>query len=111
MIGMRHCLYWSVLLVGLSACGDQPTASPSPNPSPTPTMVIVRTTLTDTVSGAVIGSAEHSVPMLPTQLSFSHPGYVTRDTWVHSPDARADLIPQDTFDLDFYRQLARNAFE
>lgn len=98
---------WLALLPLLTACGS----APSTGPSPVPTSTSVTVTITDTVSGAVIGSRVQAVNGLPAQITVSQAGYVTRETWISSADARVDLFPEAGFDLAFYRQLARNNFD
>ena len=96
-------------LIAVAGCSD---SAPSTGPSPVPSSPItVTATLTDTVTGATIGTSTQTAAALPARLLFAHPGYVTRDTWVHSAQVRTDLIPEAGFDLAFYRQLARNGLE
>ncbi|MEQ1760501.1 MAG: hypothetical protein ABL986_19490, partial [Vicinamibacterales bacterium] len=45
---------------------------------------------------------------LPAQVDVSAPDHVTRTTWVTTTTPRIDLFPLRGFDLDFYRQLARD---
>lgn len=109
-------------LLGGAGCGDgsTPGASPvgpssdpppaqTPPPPPVPSTVTVNGMLTDTVSGALLAQFTQTVDRLPARVTLSHPGYVTRETWLTAADGpRVDLFPERGFDLAFYRQLVRD---
>jgi len=67
--------------------------------------------MSDTISGASIGTFTQVVASLPARISVSAPDYVTREAWVTTTTPRVDLFPQRGFDLAFYRQLLRNDLE
>lgn len=103
---------WPLVLLVLVGCGGNTVTSPtapSPGPSP-PTSQTLTVRLTDTVTGAEIGSSVQTVNSLPAQFTFSRPGYVTRETWVQGSGS-VDLIPEAGFDLGFYREFARGALD
>src|SRR3990167_3307706 len=107
---MRHALLPSAFLIAAIGCGGSaPNTGPSPIQPAPPTTVTA--TLTDTVTGAALGTAEQPVSAFPALLTFSHPGYVTRQLWLPPAQATVDLIPEAGFDLSFYRQLARGALD
>jgi hypothetical protein len=64
----------------------------------------------DTVTGASVGGFSQTVNALPARVTVSQAGYITREAWVSSPEARVDLFPESGFDLTFYRQFVRNTF-
>ena len=99
----------ATLLVMVGCGSSAPRTGPTPLPTPAP--VTVTATLTDTVTGHEIGSVTQTVSALPARLTFTRPGYVTRDTWVRGTTATVDLIPEAGFDLAFYRQLTRGALD
>ena len=112
---MKAILAVSALLL-TAACSSSTPVSPSPQPTPaqpapvTPAPLTVTATLTNTVTGAVIGSSIQTVTSLPAQLTIAQAGYVTRQTWVSSAEPRIDLFPDAGFDLGFFRAFARDAF-
>ena len=63
------------------------------------------------MTGRNIGQSVQTVSALPARLTFSFPGYVTRETWIDATPATTDLIQEAGFDLAFYRQFARNAYD
>ena len=103
----------------LEACGggsDLPTVPsptspastvPVPAPFPPPTPTSWTGTVTDTITGAAISS--YSARLAGSRLTVSAPGYITRET--NAGVVAVDLIPEAGFDLDFYRQFARNSFD
>lgn len=100
----------------LTACGSSSPSSPSPTPVPTPApppvQLTVSATLTDTVTGASVGTYSQIVPSLPAILTIAQPGYLTRQVRVGGLSPAVDLIREAApFDLGFYRQLVRNGFE
>lgn len=101
---------WLMSLALLAAgCGSSPTG---PTPPPVPSTIQVSGTITDTVSGATIGSFVQSVNTLPALIPVSVAGYLTRQARVTSASPTVDLIPEAApFDLGFYRQLVRNGYE
>lgn len=90
-------------VTGSNAASESPSASPS--------RVAISTPITDTVTGAVVGRLEQEVDQLPTLLPISLAGYVTRQAWITNASSPVDLIPEASFDLNFYRQLARDDFD
>ncbi len=104
------CVTW----FAVSGCsGSSPTApSPTPQPTPTPSRITVSGTLTDTLTGAAIGSFSDEVPSLPAFVTVSANGFLTRKAWITSPTPAVDLIRDAApFDLGFYRQLARGSLD
>ena len=101
-----------LLAFGCAGCGaEPPITTPSPQPAPTPAVIHVLGTITDTVTGQLVGAFQEDVGRLPDELTIRHPGYVTRTLWVHSATPRVDLFPEAGFDLTFYRQLVRGALD
>lgn len=104
---MRWLLIALLLLAG---CGDSPTTitAPTPTPSPTtPAPARFTGTVTETLTGVPVQG--WSALVAGSRVTISAPGYMTRETRLAS--ASVDLIRQQGFDLAFYRQLARDAFE
>lgn len=97
-------------LLLLTGCGGNHQTGPSP--TPTPTQTHIAGTITDTMTGASVGSFSSDTSIFPARVSVSLAGYLTRETWVRSASPTVDLI-QDAapFDLGFYRQLVRNGYE
>jgi hypothetical protein len=60
-------------------------------------------TVTDTMTGRAIANA--TATLGGSRVSVAAPGYLTRET--RASAAAVDLIPEAGFDLDFYRQFAR----
>src|SRR3990167_3429402 len=107
---MRHALLPSAFLIAAIGCGGSaPNTGPSRIQPAPPTTVTA--TLTATVTGSALGPAEQPVSAFPALLTFSHPGYVTRQLWLQHAQATVDLIPEAGFDLSFYRQLPPGALE
>lgn len=102
---------WIALLPFLAACGSSPNTGPSPVPTPPQSSITLTGSITDTVSGAVIGQFSQAVNSLPARVTLSQAGYITRETWVHGDGARVDLFPDAGFDLAFYRQFARGGLD
>lgn len=100
---MRLALIALLLLTG---CGHDPTG-----PDPEPQSITVAGTLTDTVSGAILGSFAQTVPSLPALVQVSAAGHLPRTARISAASPTVDLIPEAGFDLAFYRQLARNGLE
>ena len=107
------------VIVLLSACGGGSVVSPTPTspsvvstPGPAAASTItVAGTLTDTVTGAPLGTFSESVARLPAALTLSAPGHLSRTTTVRTQGQTIDLIPEAGFDLEFYRQLARASLD
>ena len=120
-----------LLLLGL-ACGGSPTAPtrvvpggpapspapgppiapiPAPEPTPAPSGITITGTITSTATAQVIGHFSAISAGLPAPVTVSVPGYVTRQAWVSSATPTVDLFPEIGFDLEFYRQLARDNFD
>jgi len=98
------------LLVALltAACGGGGNV-PIPLTAPSPTEVTVTGTLSDTVSGAPIGTFSRTVPRLPMALEFTASGHYARTTLVTRDGQDVDLLPVNGFDLEFYQQIARGS--
>lgn len=94
------------LLLILVGCGSNPSG---PTPIP-PSAITVSGQLTDTVTGQSLGSYSQTVASLPALITLTQPGYLPRTAAIRSASQAVDLIPE-SFDLGFYRQLARNGFE
>jgi hypothetical protein len=88
-----------------------PTPVTTPTPSPAPASVTLTGTLTDTITGASIGTFSETVPRLPATLTLSALGHVARTTRVSAQGQVVDLIPESGFDLEFYRQFARDSLD
>lgn len=83
-----------------------------PSPTPAPQAATVAGAITDTVTGAAVGSFSQSVSGFPALLTISQSGYVTRQTMIGRVSPTVDLIHDAApFDMGFYRQLVRNGFE
>jgi hypothetical protein len=96
------------------ACGGSSRATVAPNPlapTPGPSGIAIAGTITDTITGATIGSFTQTAASLPIRVTVSAAGYVTRDTMVRSATPTVDLFPERGFDLAFYRQFLRNDFQ
>jgi hypothetical protein len=111
---MRLFLALLIVTGASSGCGGEVPTAPSPSstgPSAlgagTSTAIILTGTITDTVTGAFVGSFSAQTARLPAQVTVSAMGYVTRQTWVATVTPTVDLIPLRGFDLTFYRQFAR----
>lgn len=91
-----------------SACGSSPSG-----PTPVqPSRITVTGNITDTVSGAVLGSFTQEVAALPALVSVSAPGHHTRLARITAAQPTVDLIPDAApFDLTFYRQLVRSGLD
>ena len=81
-----------------------PTAS---SPPPVPPATTWSGTVTDTGTRAAI--VNYTATLNGSRVSVAAPGYITRDT--RATATAVDLIPEAGFDIDFYRQLARNGLE
>lgn len=115
----RALLFSAIVCIG---CGSDspmrsvtptpvPVPSPAPSPAP-PTTITVNGTITDTVSGAAIGTFSQTVSSLPASVTVSAPGHITRQTRVGSTSPIVDLIPSEPpFSSIFYGQLVRNMLE
>lgn len=105
--------WWIGIALILAGCGSSPTSPspvPQPIPQPQPSSITVTVSLIDTMTGAAIGSSVQSVNTLPALLPLSVAGYLPRTARISSASPTIDLIPE-SFDLAFYRQLARNGYE
>jgi len=97
-----------IALFVLAACGSNPSG---PTPVP-PASITVQGTLTDTVSGAVLGSFTQTVAALPALIDVSASGHLPRRARITSDRPTVDLIPDAApFDLTFYRQLVRGSLD
>lgn len=95
-----------VALLCLAGCGGSPSG-----PTPiTPQSITVSGQLSDTVSGVSLGTYSETVASLPALVTITRPGYLPRTAAIRSASQAVDLIPE-SFDLGFYRQLARNGHE
>lgn len=105
-----RCLGVILAAMLTTACGGSAPTTPTPIPVQQTT---VSGTLTDTVSGAPIGSYAQTVTKLPAMITVGASGYLSRDVRVSSiTPMTVDLIPDAApFSLAFYRQLARNGYE
>lgn len=105
---MRHAMIVALVCL-LPACGggSSPTA-PSPQPAQ-PTHIAG--TITDTMTGAAVGTFSAEAMLFPAKVTVSAAGYVTRETWVRSSSPTVDLIAEAGFDVGFYRQFARGTLE
>src|SRR5262245_29893154 len=111
---MRRILFVA-LLAASCGCGENrpsianpvgPTSPPAVAPPPS-TAPQFSGAVTDTVTrGPVAG---FTATISGSRLTVSAPGYVTRETVAGA--TTIDLIPERGFDLAFYRQFARNAFQ
>lgn len=103
---LKRAPFLALLLV--AACGGSPT-----RPSPTPSGPITLSgTITDTVSGATVGSFSQQVPSLPAFITVTADGFLTRQTSVSTATPTVDLIREAApFDLTFYRQMVRGALD
>ena len=103
---MRWLSFLVLLLAGCGGGGNSPTA-----PSP-PSSVTVNGTITETLRGGQVGTFTTTVSRLPATVTVSAPGFLTREVTISSPAATVDLIREaEPFDLTFYRELVRNAYE
>lgn len=101
-VGIRLACLLALLA---TACGGSPVG-------PTPTTITASGTLTDTVSGAPIGSYRETVTRFPARLTLSIAGHLQRDVEITAAGQTVDLIPTAApFDLEFYRQFARGTLE
>jgi hypothetical protein len=102
-----------------AACGggSTPPAPLAPTPpvsaptQPTQSLITISGTITDTITGAIVGPFTQTATSLPVRVSVSAPGYITRETVVRSATPTVDLFPERGFDLAFYRQLVRDDFQ
>ena len=105
------CLSVGIAFTLIGCGGSNQTTGPSTS-SPAPSAVTVTGTITDTVSGATVGSFTQTVAGLPPLLTISAPGYVTRQALIGRTSPMVDLIGESApFSLDFYRELVRNGAE
>jgi hypothetical protein len=97
---------------GGSSSGVASSVAPSPvaaTPAPSGgSGIAVTGTIGDTVSGAAIGTFVEMVPRLPARITVSASGHFPRTTTIAAQGQTVDLIPEVGFDLDFYRQFARD---
>lgn len=102
-----------LLALAVAACGGGSSTPTSPSVTPSPVVPTTPTTptftgrVTNTVTGAPVFGFDATITN--GRLLLSAPGYVPRDT--RAGVTTVDLIPEAEFDLEFYRQLARNGFE
>jgi hypothetical protein len=105
-MSLRHS--WIVVACLTAACGgggSNPVAFVAPSSPPT-----VTGTLSDTITGAPLGSFSRSVSGLPTLLEFTAPAHYPRTARVTRDGQDIDLLPADGgFDLEFYQQFARGS--
>ena len=108
----------ALVAVTVVACGGSeprtsvpaPTSLTAPSP-PAPPVITIDGTIMDTITRAVVGRFTQTAASLPVRVSVSAPGYFTRETVVRSATPTVDLFPEQGFDLEFYRQLARDNFQ
>lgn len=74
-----------------------------------PSTATVTGTLSDTVTGAPLGTFSRAVSFLPAVLEFTADGYHPRTTRITRQGQDVDLFPLQGFDLEFYRQFARDS--
>lgn len=105
-----------LLTFALAGCGGGSSTPTSPSVTPAPAVPTTPTTptaptftgrVTNTVTGAPVFGYDATI--MNGRLLISAPGYVPRDT--RAGVTTVDLIPEAEFDLEFYRQLARDGFE
>src|SRR5688572_31421891 len=115
-----HPCFLVLIVLTVAACGGgsdpraplAPTSLASASPPPTsPSMITIDGTITDTVTGAIVGRFSQTASSLPTRVSVSAAGYITRETIVRTATPTVDLFPERGFDLAFYRQIARDDFQ
>jgi hypothetical protein len=101
-----------------TGCGDDTVTRPSPisappavvaPPPPPSTAITVRIALTDVVTGADLGSETREVARLPALVAITRPGYLPREALVHTAAPSVSLVSESGFDLEFYRQFARDS--
>jgi hypothetical protein len=98
-----------------AACGGSSPSSPSVSSpvtptAPVPSTVSVDASLTETGSGAAVGSFQVTVSRLPALVEVTQPGFVPRSAWITSARPTIDLIRDAApFSLAFYRQFARGS--
>ena len=118
--GCGHAAALSILVLAVLAagCGGSNASVIGVTPSPvTPVTPVassgttVTGTLADTVSGAVIGTFSQQVARLPARLTLTAPGHLARSTTVTAQGQTVDLIPEAGFDLEFYREFARDLLD
>lgn len=124
--------YTLIVALTCSACGSSP-AAPAPIPVPVPPAQITLSGRVTATNGgqplagvqaalgantvATDGAGGFSFQMLPAgtlALALTGSGIVPRSVYVAAGSSRAvavDAISTAGFDLNFYRQIARNAFE
>lgn len=110
---MTRTFHLSSTLLALlaSACGSTNSpVGPSPMP-PASGATHITGTITNTMTGAPVGTFTSEAAGFPARVSVSAPGYVTRETWVRSAAPTVDLIAESGFMLDFYRQFARGTLD
>lgn len=108
---MRYTLQMRVfiaaLLVLAAGCGGHGVT-----PTPVPTTTTITAQLTNTVTGATVGTQAFTVASLPARLSITMGGFLVRTLTVSSAAPTVDLIPDAApFDLAFYRELTRGALD
>ena len=81
----------------------------APSPVAAPTTITVDGTITDTFTGAPVGTFSRTTQSFPFVTQVQAPGYLSRDVYVESPAAIVDLIPESA--LTYYRSLVRDGFE
>ena len=112
----RRTLVSFAVCLASTGCGGEAVTSPSPTSAPPalvspppPTAITVRLTLTDVVTGADLGSEPREVSRLPALVAITRPGYLPREALVQTATPRVSLVSQSGFDLEFYRQFARDS--
>lgn len=74
-------------------------------------MHTVTGTLTDTLTGAVVGTFTRQTATFPLHVTVSASGYLERSLYIDSTTQTVDLIPNRApFDLGFFRAFARNTY-
>src|SRR5687768_17161421 len=106
-MSVRHSWVLAALLTAACGGGNNPIPFVAPTPSSTP---MVSGTLSDTVTGAPLGSFSRQVNSLPVLLEFTASGHYPRTARVTRDGQDVDLLPADGgFDLEFYQQFARGS--
>ena len=106
-VTMRVLALLSLLI--LAGCSS--SSAPTPGPSPVASRATIAGTITDTVTGARVGSFSQDVDRLPALIPVSAAGFLTRQAWIMTAQPTVDLIPEAGFDLTFYRQFVRGALD
>lgn len=117
----------SVSACGGSSSGGTPTAPGTSSSTWTFTGRVIETTSGAPVANATVSAgsvsattqpdgrfelSQPSAPRLPLEVTITADGHLTRTTRLKTPGSDVDMIATGGgFDLAFYRQLARNAYD